>query len=258
MYPTFSRKLTSPPNPSHVHSATYVGTEAFLPLERHSKSLFLTPGELSNRNNFCSSKVRAMYDDAAAHPRSLLLDVTSPAVTATGNIYTKAEDLLRQHRHAIAIVVSGREIWRKCGSGARPADPAKLAEYARPQSFTGRNKSFAAVLTQIDIDFPASPIFVFGYSQMQRGISYRSSTRVPSHMILDFKKAMSLCRLVQAAGRSNGKQATQLMTNMGLDRPIVRLLTSSNDFDAIRNYPRFLEQIRQNMVDHDMNLEQAL
>ena len=199
-----------------------------------------------------------MYNDAARYSRSLLLDVTSPAVTAAGNIYTKAMNLLRLHPHAVVIVVSGREIWRKCGPDAQPVDPTKLAEYRRALASTGRNKNFSTVLSQIDIDFPSSPIFVFGYSQMQRGISYRSAMRVPSHMILDFKKAMSLCRLVQAAGRSNGKQAAQLMENMNLQRPTVRLLTSSNDFDAIRNYPRFLEAIRQNMETHDMNLEEAL
>ena len=54
---------------------------------------------------------------------------------------------------------------------------------------------------------------------MQRGISYRSTRRVPSHMILQFGKGMSLCRLVQAAGRANGKQAQQLMDNMDLSVP---------------------------------------
>ena len=51
-------------------SADYVGTESFVPLERNGQELYLTHNELNNRNDFCSSKVEAMYDDAAGHQRS--------------------------------------------------------------------------------------------------------------------------------------------------------------------------------------------
>jgi hypothetical protein len=242
-------------------TTAYVGTECFQPLmvgQPVQQPLFLSPNELSNRNDFCSRKSLAMYDDAAQHNRALLLDVTSPAVTAAGNIYTKASALLRRHPRALAIVVSGREIWRKCGHDAEPADPQKKQQYVVAKTVSGRAKVFQTVLTEIDLDFPNTPIYVFGYSQMQRGISYRSRRRVPSHMILQFGKAMSLCRLVQAAGRANGKQAQQLMENMGLRTPIVKLLTNSTDFDAIRNYPAFLEAIRRNMQEHSMTLGEAL
>ena len=49
---------------------------------------------------------------------------------------------------------------------------------------------------------------------------------------------MSNCRLVQAAGRAQGEQATALRAN-NFDR--VTLLTLSHDFDTIKNYPGFLE-----------------
>ena len=239
--------------------AAYVGTECFEPLlDRNNEHLFLTANELTNRNNFISPKVLAMYDDAAGHQRSLLLDVTSPSVNTQGSIYDKSRVLLGRHPHAVVIVVSGREIFSQCGVGAQPADPAKRPAYVRGGRVTGKAKVFQEVLTTIDIDFPQSPIFVFGYSQMQRGISYRSSNRVPSHMVLLFGKAMSLCRLVQAAGRANGKQARQLMANMGLQEPRVKMLTTAQDFDAIRNYPAFLEEIRRNMVDNNLNLAEAL
>lgn len=119
---------------------------------------------------------------------------------------------------------------------------------------------FQTVLSDIDMDFPQTPIFVFGYSQMQRGISYRSSNRVPSHMVLHFGKAMSLCRLVQAAGRANGKQADTLCRNMNFaeGQAKVKLLTTTKDFDAIRNYPAFLENIRMKMLEKGLTLAEAL
>ena len=244
----------------------YVGTEAFVALTHNGRDLYLGPNELNNRNDFMTRKVETMYADAARYQRSLLLDVTSPAVTAAGNIYVKAAKLLQLHPHAVAIVVSGREIMCQAGSTAQPRSGLpqdgkySLAWYRRKQASTGRARSFQTVLTQYDLDFPTTPIFVFGYSQLQRGISYRSSDRVPSHMVLQFGKAMSLCRLVQAAGRANGKQAEKLCENMGypMGEAKVKLLTNARDFDAIRNYPAFLEKIRRVMLEGGLNLEEAL
>lgn len=70
---------------------------------------------------------------------------------------------------------------------------------------------------------------------------------------------MSLCRLVQAAGRANGNQAKVLKENTGSDDFKVRILTTPNDFDAIRNYPTFLEAIKDMMQGpQSLTLEQAL
>lgn len=49
---------------------------------------------------------------------------------------------------------------------------------------------------------------------------------------------MSICRLVQAAGRAHGEQASRLRAN-GFDR--VKILTLAHDFDTVKNYPSFLE-----------------
>ena len=127
-------------------SADYVGTESFVPFN----GLYLAHNELNNRNDFCSSKVEAMYDDAAGHQRSLLLDVTSPTVTAAGNIYTKAANLRQRHTHAVTIVVAGNDIFAKCGRDALPGDPAVKAQYLsglRPQ---GKNV-FGTMLTKVQL-----------------------------------------------------------------------------------------------------------
>ena len=124
---------------------------------------------------------------------------------------------------------------------------------------------FQPILNKIDKAFPDWPVFVFGYSQLMRGLScacnfaplcalnlhltsrfsrapallrYRSNKRVPSHYILLHGGGMSTCRLVQAAGRAQGDQASALRAN-NFDR--VTLLTLSHDFDTIKNYPSFLE-----------------
>jgi len=189
--------------------------------------------------------------------RSLLLDVTSPAVTAKGNIFEKAKIFRELHPRSVVIIVSGSLISWVCGSGV---SSPKIAEYRRRErvrtnELRGKAKDFETVLDMIDIDFPTTPIAVFGYSQMVRGVSYRSSKRVPSHYVLLFGKAMSLCRLVQAAGRANGNQAQVLIENTG--DSTVKILTTPADYDAVRNYPTFIEKIRAAMVG-GLNLQQAL
>ena len=141
-------------------SADYVGTESFVPLKHNGQPLYLTHNELNNRNDFCSSKVEAMYDDAARYQRSLLLDVTSPTVTAAGNIYTKSDNLRQRHPHAVTIVVAGNDIFTKCGRGALPADPAVKAKYLsglRPQG----KKVFGTMLTKVQLRLePATVPFI--------------------------------------------------------------------------------------------------
>jgi len=95
-------------------SEEYVGTEALQPLrDANGTPVFLQPNELKKQNKYLSPSVWAMYDAAAAAPRSLLLDCTTSAVTAAGNTTEKANELLTKHPGVVAIVVSGGEIkWR--------------------------------------------------------------------------------------------------------------------------------------------------
>jgi hypothetical protein len=116
--------------------------------------------------------------------------------------------------------------------------------------FGGGNTRWLAV----DLTGPERPVFVFGYSQLVRGISYRSSRRVPSHFILLYKDGTSLCRLVQAAGRAMGEQASVLRANGFMD---VKLITQTQDFDAIRAYPEFLKTVGERMSS-GMTLKAAL
>ena len=219
--------------------------------------------DLNNNNKYADAKVRALWKAAAEHRPpagrcgALLLDATTAAVRAGGRtvgIYDKAGELMRLHPHAIAVIVSGAEIaWATATPlPDRPQDGRPLGQ--QPNIFRGKAKIFTNVLQDIDRYYPERPVFVFGYSQLVRGISYRSSRRVPSHFILLYKDGTSLCRLVQAAGRAMGEQASVLRANGFMD---VKLLTQTQDFDAIRAYPEFLKTVGERMSS-GMTLKAAL
>ncbi|KAJ1627299.1 hypothetical protein T492DRAFT_1120957 [Pavlovales sp. CCMP2436] len=232
-------------------SSEYVGTDLFRPpLNAAGDPIFLELGSLIKSNCYIDEKVKLIWADAASNGRSLLLDATTAAVTAAGNTTQKAERLLTLHPHALVVVVSGSFIkWRTAQPHANCRNDKLWTE------FTGKARIFAEILKFIDARYPAKPIIVFGYSQLMRGISYRSALRVPTHLILLFGSSMSLCRLVQAAGRTNGEQLCQLNQG-GFDH--VKVLTPADDFDTIRNYPAFLEAIKAKMENDGLSLRAAL
>ena len=243
-------------------SEEYVDAKMLVPpSDANDNPQFITnQSDLNNNNKYADSKVRAMWKQAADHTPpeggfgALLLDATTAAVRAGGRtvgIYDKAKEVLRLHPHAIAIVVSGAEIaW----STGQPRSGRSKDGSMQENTFKGKAKNFSLILEDIDTHYRKRPVFVFGYSQLVRGISYRSRRRVPSHFILLYKDGMPLCRLVQAAGRAMGEQASALRAN-GFG--CVKLLTQARDFDAIRAYPEFLNAIKQRMSS-GMDLKEAL
>ena len=246
-------------------SQEYVDARMLVPpSDSNGTPLFITnESDLNNNNTYADHKVRAMWKEAAGHEPppggygALLLDATTAAVRAGGRtigIYDKAKLVMRLHPNAIVVVVSGAEIaWRAAQPrNDRPLDASNLGQL--PNMFRGKLKIFTEILEEIDIYYPNRPVFVFGYSQLVRGISYRSRRRVPSHFVLLYKDGMPLCRLVQAAGRAMGEQASALRAN-GFDA--VKLLTQTQDFDTIRAYPEFLNAIKERMSG-GMTLKDAL
>ena len=222
----------------------YVGADLLMPpLDPRGQYQFLFEDDLKKSNKFADPKVRSVYADAAAHPRSLLLDATTASVTAANQIgiFDKARLVQTLHPHAIVVVVSGSLIkwWTVNPQPNRPQD-------YNGTELLGKARVVGNVIAKIDRYYPDRPIFVFGYSQMVRGVSYRSRHRVPSHFVLLYKSGMPLCRLVQAAGRAMGEQARQLHAN-GFNHVV--MLTQPQDYDAICAYPEFLKAIKQQMED---------
>jgi len=246
-------------------SQEYVDAKMLIPpSDAQGNPQFITDEKSLNNNNlYADHKVRAMWREAADHAPpsgaygSLLLDATTAAVRAGGRtvgIYDKAKEAMRVHPHCIAVIVSGAEIaWStREPRSDRPQDKTNLGQ--PPNLYRGKAKVFSEILEVIDTYYPTRPVLVFGYSQLVRGISYRSRRRVPSHFILLYKDGMPLCRLVQAAGRAMGEQASALRAN-GFGS--VKLLTQTGDFDAIRAYPEFLLKIKERMSS-GMSLNDAL
>jgi hypothetical protein len=132
----------------------------------------------------------------------------------------------------------------------------------RPSCFAGLQKShrgsdrdFSKILHGIDKDYPDTPIFVFGYSQLARGISYRSHKRVPSHMVLHLGKDRAICKLVQAAGRAAGESRAQLTAD-GFTH--VTILMNPEDFGTLNAYPLFLEDPEKKMQAEGSTLGEAI
>ena len=84
------------------------------------------------------------------------------------------------------------------------------------------------------------PIFIFGYSQMVRGESFRYATRVPTHVLCALGAAYSVDNIVQCVGRGSGAFKDQLQKN-GFAH--VTLLIRGTDFDIIGEYMRFQDSV---------------
>ena len=230
----------------------YVGAELlFPPKDASGNDVFLNETDLTQANKLADSKVLAMYQDAADKPRSLLLDATTSAVTAQSRVglFDKGRLVQQMHPHAVILIVSGGMIkwWTVLPKAERPED-------FNGHEYFGKGRVVSNVISVIDSHYPKRPIFAFGYSQMQRGIPFRSKARVPSHFVLFYKEGMPLCRVVQAAGRAMGEQHAALRKN-GFE--FVTMLTQPQDYDAICKYPAFLKAIKEKM-DEGISLSDAL
>ncbi len=185
-------------------NADYSGVQDMEPLrDENGKEVYLEQKELNKEGHtfgdtripFANPKVKALYDDALRHERGvLLLDVSSPHVYADNNISDKAEKVqaLYQKEDIPLIVVSifgkGIKILLPPGLDAIGEIPdlpedSKMADgwqfsLASTEFQYWRNNLIGDLLNCLDAVFGLSvPIFVFGYTKMRRGISFRSDKR---------------------------------------------------------------------------------
>ena len=75
---------------------------------------------------------------------------------------------------------------------------------------------------------------------MQRGDSFRSNGRVPTHIVCAFGDAMSIDKNLQAFGRATYIGKDELKKN-GFDH--VTALATAADFSSIRAYPEWLKEM---------------
>lgn len=185
-------------------NSNYLGVEDIEPLiDRDGKKVYLRQNELTSagyefdgiRVPYANPKVKALYDDALGHEKGvLLLDASSPRVYADNNISDKAaavQALYRKKEIAlIAVTISGRGIHVRLPPGleaigeipdlpedSRMADDWQFSLTSSKEQ-KWRNNLIGDLLNCLDAAFGLSvPIFIFGYTKMRRGISFRSDKR---------------------------------------------------------------------------------
>lgn len=209
------------------------------------KPLFLGPGELKKANQYHSSKVDQLYRDAAKNNNSLLLDISCPGVKADVNIFQRAERMQKLikagGKDMVMIVVWG------AGIATKKTVTSDWKYYQKKEKI-----SVAEALKRFDCT--NSPVAVIGYTMMIRGDSFRSSKRVPSHILESLGRGMSIDKVMQSVGRATGKFKRRLSKN-GFEH--VKVLMKSTDYDTVLAYPQFLQEL-QTQLDHGVSLREAL
>lgn len=217
-----------------TYTTGYYGVEDFESFRNDSgEMVVIPPGTLSNKNlNLCSEMLE-FYRAAATTPKALLLDITTPWVTAKGNNFERSVKIRKHlrdgiHRDVVFVVVTGQHI-----KVLKPDDEVFTDE------FLVRDKEIGDVLKELDSKLADIPIFVLGYSKMERGMSFRSDGRVVTHMVVNLGATLSYERLGQTWGRATG-----------MDFPAghkVVVLTTGTDWDSLRAYLRFQQKLIQLM-----------
>eukprot|EP00037_Helgoeca_nana_P032988 m.416240 g.416240 ORF g.416240 m.416240 type:complete len:690 (+) comp29892_c0_seq1:131-2200(+) len=193
------------------------------------KMVCIPTGATTVKTNFLCPELWAFYEQASKNPKALLLDVISPRVWAAGNNRTRALLIQKRFPNVCFIVITGSEIMV-----LRPGD----ATFSSSQRL--RDTEISDVLTKIDTENKGAPIFVLGYSKMERSMSYRSDQRLPTHMTVDIGKRLSFERLIQTLGRCTGRFVPPGHR--------VSVLTNGLDYDAAKAYIRFQMKLISLMV----------
>ena len=181
---------------------------------------------------YSDEKQMMLYDDAMSGKNGvLLLDSTASRVSVKQNIFDKAACVQNYYRQRgkdmVAIVNIGRGIYVR-----------------RPGFLQGRftKKTISEVIASLDSEYTLSmPIFVFGYTKMRRCVSYRSTSRVPTHMVLMLGIGYSIESFIQAIGRATFNGLNSVLNANGHQHVIV--LVSYDDFLSAKKYVKWVEEV---------------
>ncbi len=156
----------------------YLGLDEFQPLKVDNEEKYLQQNVLTVNTMldyganesipYTNADVKDLYTFALSKPEQkgiLLLDCTCPRVYANCNVFQKAsgvQDMYRRiHKNVVVITFTGK--------GVKVKFPGKC-------DFEDRNCLLGDVINEIDnngVYGLETPIFVFGYIKMRRGISFR-------------------------------------------------------------------------------------
>jgi len=84
------------------------------------------------------------------------------------------------------------------------------------------------------------PIFVFGFAKMRRGISYRSSRLVPTHLVLHMGSGHHIENVVQTTGRGTFNGKTLLRDN---GHSHVTVLMTNGDWDMVQAHQKYIAEV---------------
>jgi hypothetical protein len=203
---------------------------------------FLVPGDVQPKNCNMGEKVDAFIRDGVYSPKSLTLVITNPRVQAANNVHDAARRVQNNHQNACVVVKVAKDITIYY--------PRQLKRGQERHTI----KTIGEVLDQVDTEIGLdTPVVVMGYSQMMRGESFRTTRRVPTHIVCALGTAMSIEKMIQALGRATYTNST--LEENGFNH--VTVLTYPNDYDTACAYPIWLDEM-QKKLQHGTSIEDAL
>jgi hypothetical protein len=213
-------------------------------------------GERLKTIPYTDESVMDLYEDAmgvcetdiSKRQGTLLLDCTNNRVWAEENIFQKASCVQncyhRLGKKMVVICVVGNGIY-----------------FRRPGFTHGRKvnnqKTVSEVLQQLDKEFGLSiPFFVFGFSKMRRCISFRSDSRVPTHMVLNLGLGQSNESFIQAIGRATFNGLETVLKKNGYHS--VTVLAPKRDLKMAQRYTNFVHEVSQKLTSGEASTESVM
>ncbi|EKX50964.1 hypothetical protein GUITHDRAFT_135036 [Guillardia theta CCMP2712] len=232
----------------------YNGVVDFKPLVVDGEEEFLEYGDLKPNKLYCNNLTDEMFKQAFSKNKSLTLVITNSRVNTVNNVFDLAKSLQRDYPYVAALVIVGGTRGISYFPPPDPRAPLNGLAPSKDELNTKPQISVSQAMEMVDqhagID---TPLVIIGYSQMIRGDSFRSSLRVPTHLICALGTAMSIEKMVQAMGRPTYQNST--LESNGFSH--VTVLTYAMDFDTAQAYPQWLLEMEKKLAD-GMTLPEAL
>jgi hypothetical protein len=120
-----------------------------------------------------------------------------------------------------------------------------------------RHSLIGNVIKDIDEDKQyglSVPIFIFGFSKMRRGISFRSDLRAPTHLAMMLSSGHHVSTVIQTLGRASGNSKSVLQEN---GYQSVTILTTQQDYKIGETVQKYFDEVSRR-VNEGENLGDAL
>lgn len=164
----------------------------------------------------------------------LVVAVTDPYVNAQGGLRDQAAHLefeVGYGKAAVAAYSASLNVYRI--NGVEHVIEGADARRMSVDEFITRVRTAMSV---------AMPIILLGYNAINRGLSLRTDTIVPTHIVVALQPGQSVERVVQTLGRGTGNFR-------GLQRHPVRVLTWRKDYELALKYAGSTEDMQARMAE---------